>query len=157
MGAVVGRPANTDERVGSTDTFCANGTMTTRNETTDSADYRHDERFRKAERLLERDEFLAARREGRRASTGNFVVYARDGDRRHARLGITASTSVGPANVRNWWKRRIREVFRRNKGEYPQGFDYVVIVRPTCEKAHLSKLRNELLGLLRRTAGSSDE
>lgn len=45
------------------------------------------------------------------------------------RLGTTVSRKVGNAVVRNRWKRRLREIFRRNRDAIPSGFDYVVIVR----------------------------
>jgi len=111
------------------------------------ADFRDDERLRKAERLLEREEFLATRRARNRASSGRFAVYARANGRRHARLGITASTKVGPATERNWWKRRIREIFRRNKRRYPAGYDLVVIVRPSAGRTSIDDFRDELIEL----------
>lgn len=110
--------------------------------------FRQDERFRKAERLLEREEFLQTRREGTRATSRHFVSYARLNDRPHARLGITASTKVGPATVRNWWKRRIRESFRRNKREFPGGVDFVVIVKSSADRPASDVLESECLELL---------
>lgn len=118
--------------------------------------FREDERLRKAERLREREEFLEARSAGHRASNDRFVVYARSNGRPHARLGITASTDVGPATVRNWWKRRIREIFRRHKPSYPPGYDYVVIVRPSAEKTSTDELRDELLELFDDAASRAD-
>lgn len=123
---------------------------------TDPADFRDDERLRKRERLLDRADFLAARRAGDRHQTEHFVVYARPADRPQARLGVTASRRVGKANVRNWWKRRVREIFRRNKSSYPASVDYVVIVRAESERAAFDRLREELLSALDRTARTED-
>lgn len=44
-----------------------------------------------------------------------------------ARLGLSVSKKVGKAYVRNRWKRLIREAFRLQHAELPQGFDYIVI------------------------------
>ena len=44
----------------------------------------------------------------------------------HARLGLSVSSAVGNSVVRNRWKRRIREAFRKSKGELPPGLDMVV-------------------------------
>ncbi|MFB6264382.1 MAG: ribonuclease P protein component [Bradymonadaceae bacterium] len=123
---------------------------------TEPADFSRDERFRKAERLLDRSDFLKTRREGRRNQTEHFVVYARPNDRSHARLGVTASTRVGKATVRNWWKRRIREIFRRNKLAFPAGFDYVVIVRAEGGRAPFEVLREELLEALDRAPATEE-
>ena len=120
----------------------------------DTEDVRDDEKLRKAERLRERGEFLATQRNGERASSRRFVVYARQTDRSHSRIGLTVSTKVGNAVVRNWWKRRLREIFRRNKREYPPGFDFVVIVKASAEQAELEILEQELLDVLNRVAES---
>lgn len=119
---------------------------------TEPEDFLEDERLRKAERLRERREFLETRGEGSRAQGDHFVVYARNHDLAYSRLGVTASTDVGPAYVRNWWKRRIREIFRRNKTDYPVGYDYVVIVRASAERADYGDLRDELLEILDEAA-----
>lgn len=121
-----------------------------------SESFRDDERLRKAERLRKRREFLATRRRGRREASRRFVVYARENDRPHARLGITASTKVGKATVRNWWKRRIREIFRRHKREFPPGYDFVVIVKGAADQGSPSELRDELIGLFNRAGGEDD-
>lgn len=118
--------------------------------------FREDERLRKAERLRDREEFLETRRAGNRASDERFVVYARSNGRCYARIGITASTDVGPATVRNWWKRRVREVFRRNKTNYPPGYDYVAIVLPSAERASLTTIGEELLELFSDAASRAE-
>jgi len=118
------------------------------------ADPHPDERFPKADRLLRRSEFKKTGRRGTRRSSRHFVVYATPGEPRRARLGITVSRKVGKAHRRNRWKRRIREIFRRNKSEIPIGYDYVVIVkRPrTSHEPDFARLREELLRLLNEAA-----
>lgn len=111
-----------------------------------------DARFRKAERLRKRPEFLATQRKGQRRSSPHFIVYARPNGRDWSRLGVTASRKVGKANVRNWWKRRTREVFRRNKSEIPVGYDFVVIIKASGDKDDYQVLRRELVRLFRRAA-----
>ncbi len=123
----------------------------------DSAHFRRDERFRKAERLLEREEFLRTRRQGERASSSHLIAYARPNGRLHARLGITASTKVGPATVRNGWKRRIRESFRSNKREFPGGHDFVVIVKASVELPSMEQLESECVDLLADVASRIDD
>jgi ribonuclease P protein component len=118
--------------------------------------FRKDERFRKKERLRKSEEFRETRREGRRDSSRRFVVYGRRTARAFSRLGVTASTKVGKATIRNWWKRRIREIFRRNKQAFPGGCDLVVIVKPDPPRAESEELRAELIGLFRDVAGRAD-
>jgi ribonuclease P protein component len=122
---------------------------------TNSETFRDDEKLRKAERLRERREYLTTRRHGTRGASRHFVVYANSNSRPHARLGITASTKVGKATVRNWWKRRIREIFRRNKREFPPGYDFVVIVKAGADQAPTDQLEQELLELFDETASDA--
>jgi ribonuclease P protein component len=87
------------------------------------------ETFRKHHRLLKRAQFRHTERKGFRRSGKHLVVVARKNEVDFSRLGITVTRKVGNAVVRNRWKRRIREVFRRNRDQVPEGWDFVVIVR----------------------------
>ncbi len=108
--------------------------------------------MRKAERLRKRPEFLRTQRQGMRRAGRHFIVYGRPNGRAWSRLGVTASRKVGKATVRNWWKRRVREVFRCNKAVVPAGFDFVVIVKASGARDEFDVLRVELVGLLESAA-----
>ena len=56
-----------------------------------------------------------------------LVVYAMPNGLPQARLGVSVSKKHGNAVKRNRWKRAIREAFRLNQAQIPQGFDYVVL------------------------------
>jgi ribonuclease P protein component len=75
------------------------------------------------------------------------------------RLGITVTKKVGPAPLRNRWKRRIRESFRLGPAHWVEasGLDFVWIVRPdaplvSIEEAQ-SVFREGLNRWLRRYRG----
>ena len=76
---------------------------------------------------------------GRRTTARGFVVFVRAPEdpsdpRSETRLGITVSRRVGNAVVRNRVKRRVREWFRRERGELVKGSEIVVIGRREAAK-----------------------
>jgi len=65
-------------------------------------------------------------REGR----GPLLVYALPNELGHPRLGLSVSTRVGNAAVRNRVKRMLRESFRLMQHDFPTGYDLMVVVKP---------------------------
>ncbi|HEX6829797.1 MAG TPA: ribonuclease P protein component [Burkholderiales bacterium] len=85
--------------------------------------------FGRAARLLASQDFRAVLRGGRRLTTRYFQVYAMLNGRDCARLGlIVGSRAERRAVRRNWIKRRVREVFRGQRGELGS-LDVVVQLR----------------------------
>ena len=64
---------------------------------------------------------------GRSAVTPFMVVYCRPNGRRHNRLGVTVSTKLGSAVVRNRARRRLREIYRLAQPGMKQGYDVVLV------------------------------
>lgn len=111
--------------------------------------FRLDQRLRKDERLRARPEFLAVQRRGRRATSDALVAvvlrHTSDPPRPFARLGLTVSKKVGNAVVRNRIKRRLREIFRRNKHALPVGCDIVWIARSAAAQASFDDLHTQAI------------
>jgi ribonuclease P protein component len=63
-------------------------------------------------------------------------------------LGITVGRKAGPSVKRNLFKRRVREWFRRHRGEIRQPVDIVVIARRPGIDLCLAELGVRLSGLL---------
>ena len=57
-----------------------------------------------------------------------------------AKIGIIASRRFGGAVSRSRAKRRIREIFRRNKNRFPLGVSLVALPRPGISEASFSSL-----------------
>ncbi|MEO8189301.1 MAG: ribonuclease P protein component [Acidobacteriota bacterium] len=104
------------------------------------------------DRLRKRTEFEECYSSGVRVSGRHFLVFllARPGAER-PRLGISVSKRVGDAVTRNRVKRRIRELFRRQRPA--RAVELVVNARPSSASAEFQDLERDYSDCLRR--GSS--
>lgn len=74
-------------------------------------------------------EFRRMYAKGRSAVTPFLVVYCRPNRLGHNRLGVTVSTKLGGAVVRNRARRRLRELYRLAQPNMRQGYDLVLVAR----------------------------
>ncbi len=105
--------------------------------------------FTKDERLLRGGEFSRVFRRRRSVADDVLVLYCCENDLNRPRLGLTVSRKVGSAVQRNRWKRLLREAFRRNKTELPQGLDLVATPRRQADP-ELAIVERSLLALAGR-------
>src|SRR3954466_2645705 len=102
------------------------------------------EGFPKRARLTKRSEFLTLSREGKRVHTSHFIVLTKGNDMGQSRLGITVTTRIGNAAVRNRIKRLVREFFRRHKDRMLKASDIVVIAKQGADRLSLVGVAGEL-------------
>lgn len=117
------------------------------------ADSPSGERLRKADRILDRRDFLRVQQTGRRVHSRHFVIIVAAAERQ--RIGITVTKRVANAVGRNRIKRVLREVFRRNRALFPQAAEIVVVARQGAQHLGYHAAREELAALsptLRRAA-----
>ncbi len=98
------------------------------------------ERFPASLRLRKRGEFLRIQRQGVKVSADPLLGLALRNAQGVTRLGITISTKVGNAVVRNRIRRSLREIFRRHRDIFPQGIDLVLIATPRAREADFLQL-----------------
>ena len=94
-------------------------------------------RLGKAARLTLRSEFLAVQARGQKQHAGAYVVLTLPNQLGFPRLGVTVSSRVGNAVVRNRVKRWVREAFRAAVEALP-AVDLVVIARSQAPAAGLA-------------------
>ncbi len=104
--------------------------------------------FPKKVRLRTRQEFRRVQREGKRL-LGKFLIFQYSSENfNYTRLGITVSKQFGPAVLRNLFKRRIREVFRKLKHRLPIGLVIHASPRPSTERPTLTQVEADFTLLL---------
>jgi ribonuclease P protein component len=114
--------------------------------------------FSRQERIRLKKDFKRGYEQGKKIVSSSFVLYLDAGNETqfYRRLGITVSKRVGNAVIRNRCKRLMREIFRKNKEQFPQGTDIVVVVRRKMVQKRYSAVQEELLRLLQTQSCLAD-
>ncbi|MBW1805178.1 MAG: ribonuclease P protein component [Deltaproteobacteria bacterium] len=95
-------------------------------------------------RLLNRKDFVNLNRLGKRYHSAHFTVIFNENGLDISRLGITASKKTGNAVKRNRIKRYIREFYRLDKEQFPQGYDIAVVAKKGADGLIFRKIKKEL-------------
>ena len=98
--------------------------------------------------VKENYEFHRIYRKGKSAVSPQLVIYCQRNRRGHSRLGVSVSTKLGCAVVRNRVRRRIREIYRLNKAKMLPGYDLIVVARVRAVETDYQKLDRTYLRLL---------
>ena len=86
--------------------------------------------FKRSQHLRSRAEFDAVYKAGFRQGSGPLLLFLLANDGKRTRFGISVSKKLGNAVRRNRVKRLLREAYRLQQHDLPQGFDWLVVVRP---------------------------
>ena len=112
--------------------------------------------MKKTVSLKENHLFRRLYHKGKTAADSRLALYTRRNGGRGNRLGITVSTKLGNAVVRNRTRRRLREVYRLNEQALVDGVDVVVVARVRAAHCSYRQLEEAFLrlagklGLLRK-------
>lgn len=107
--------------------------------------------FPQTHRLKTPAQFKAVYDRKRSVSDGVLVLYAKENELPHSRVGLSVSRKVGNAVVRNRYKRLFREAFRLLQHELPTGLDFILIPRSSDALPSL----DDVTASLRRLAGDA--
>ncbi|MBD5084206.1 MAG: ribonuclease P protein component [Clostridiales bacterium] len=103
--------------------------------------------MKKTVSLKENHLFRRAYNRGKTAADGRLALYVRRNGQKSNRLGLTVSTKVGCAVVRNRIRRRLREIYRLNEDKLISGADVVVVARVRAATSQYRQLENSFLKL----------
>ena len=99
--------------------------------------------------VKENYEFRRIYRKGKSVVSPYMVLYCQKNRQGRTRLGITVSTKLGKAVVRNRVRRRLRELWRLNKQDMVPGWDIILVARVRAVEASYQKLDKAYRKLLR--------
>ena len=106
------------------------------------------EGFPKQDRIRAKRDFERVFRQGKKKQGRLVCLHYLYNKEDRTRVGITVSKKVDKrAVVRNLVKRRIREIFRRNRQSFPDCLDIVFRALPACAAAEYGELRDEIISL----------
>lgn len=101
-------------------------------------------------RLRRREDFARVRRSGAVYRDRDIFISVCRSDLTHNRYGIVTSRRLGKAVARNKCRRRLRAILARLHDGLRQGFDVVVIARPSLVRQPFDEMQRILCGLLRQ-------
>ena len=87
---------------------------------------------------------------GKSAGNRYLVIYCARNRLEATRVGLTVSTKLGHAVVRNRVRRRLREIVRHNAACLPSGYDIVVVARTAAVEAEFAALEKSFRTLTGR-------
>ena len=94
--------------------------------------------------VKENYEFRRIYRKGKSAVSPALVMYCQRNRQGKSRLGVTVSTKLGGAVVRNRVRRQLREIYRLNKTEMKSGYDIILVARGKTPYMKSTELSREL-------------
>ena len=92
-------------------------------------------------------EFKRLYNRGKSAASQCAVVYCRRNGTSGNRLGVTVSTKLGGAVVRNRVRRRLKEIYRLHETNMTAGYDVVIVARVRSRYVGYWELESSVIGL----------
>ena len=98
--------------------------------------------------VKENYEFRRIYRKGKSLVSPQMVLYWQKTRQGQSRLGITVSTKLGHAVVRNRVRRRFRELYRLHRADMLPGWDIIMVGRVRAAELPYHKLEKQYLRCL---------
>lgn len=111
-------------------------------------------RFQRSQRVTRPQEFDRVFQSGSRAPSRELLVVAVRNELGYSRFGVSTGRRFGSAPRRNRARRLLREAFRLNRADLPQGFDFIAVPRAPDFP---DSLEGASRGLLRQASRAAEQ
>ncbi len=105
--------------------------------------------MKKIEVVKSNYEFDSIIHNGKMKKNNEFIIYYKDNSYPYVRFGISVGKKIGNAVTRNYYKRIVRNICDKNKKNYSNSKDYIIIVRKGCIGQSFDALNNCMLSLIK--------
>jgi len=106
--------------------------------------------MKKAVTLKENWEFRRLYQKGKSAVGPAMVIYCKKNRLDHNRLGVTVSTKLGGAVIRNRARRRLREVYRLGSPCLKKGYDFVLVARSKAVEGSFTSMEQNFAQMCKK-------
>lgn len=89
-------------------------------------------------------EFTYAYKKGKKIVTDTLVLYYYVNRQSQSKLGLTVSTALGGAVVRNRLKRLMRAAYSAHKDDIKNGYNIIIAARVRMKSAEFNKICTDL-------------
>lgn len=79
----------------------------------------------------------------------NFVLYIRKKEEPNKKFGIAVSKKLGNAVVRNKLKRQVRAIIDELKEDFPNYYDYIIMIKKSCVDLPFINMKKDLEDLIK--------
>ena len=99
-------------------------------------------------RIKDSREFENIIKNGKKKANSFFVIYYKERNKEFSRFGVSLSKKFGNAVKRNKYKRILREIIRINQKKFKNTYDYIIIMKKSCDNLEYKVIEENLLTLL---------
>lgn len=107
--------------------------------------------MKRCETIKDKRVFNSVIKEGKFYKNKFFVIYIKEKATEKYKIGIAISKKTNCAVERNKLKRRIRTIIDKNRNMFKKDYDYIIMIRKSCNNEPYEKLYDSLTTLLKET------
>lgn len=100
-------------------------------------------------RIKDSKEFNEILNTGKKIYSNYYFIYYKEKKKENPRFGITQVKKFGKAFKRNRFHRLLREIIRTNQNLFKKDYDYIIIIRKSCDTLNFKQLESELFKLIK--------